>query len=120
VNQLTGDYTLSANDASAFDMSVTRTASSRRPDAGTKQEGQAPIFGQEWTAGTVAELTEYGWWGQPAKTVETANGVTRTTTLTTDGAGRLTKTTVTGGVGTAVPETTITYAPDTERFPTSC
>jgi RHS repeat-associated protein len=42
-------------------MSVTRTASSRRPDAGTKQEGQAPIFGQEWTAGTVAELTESDW-----------------------------------------------------------
>ncbi|UYQ64487.1 DNRLRE domain-containing protein [Streptomyces peucetius] len=61
VNLLTGDYTLSESDASAFDMSVTRTASSRRPDAGAKQEGQAPIFGPQWTSGTVAELTESDW-----------------------------------------------------------
>ncbi|MDQ1013133.1 RHS repeat-associated protein [Streptomyces sp. V4I23] len=60
-NLLTGDYTLSESDASAFDMSVTRTASSRRPDAGAKQEGQAPIFGPQWTSGTVAELTESDW-----------------------------------------------------------
>jgi RHS repeat-associated protein len=61
VNTLTGDYTLAGTDASAFDMSVTRTASSRRPDAGAKQEGQAPIFGPQWTAGTVAEITESDW-----------------------------------------------------------
>ncbi|MER7901435.1 DNRLRE domain-containing protein [Streptomyces sp. NPDC096046] len=61
VNTLTGDYTLSATDASGFDMSVTRTASSRRPDAGAKQEGQAPIFGPQWTSGTVAEITESDW-----------------------------------------------------------
>ncbi|WP_274559585.1 DNRLRE domain-containing protein [Streptomyces spiramyceticus] len=61
VNTLTGDYTLSANDASAFGMSVTRTGSSRRPDAGAKQEGQAPIFGPQWTSGTVAEITESDW-----------------------------------------------------------
>ncbi|MGW7463823.1 DNRLRE domain-containing protein [Streptomyces xantholiticus] len=61
VNTLTGDYTLSDTDASAFDMSVTRTASSRRPDAGAKQDGQAPIFGPQWTSGTVAEITESDW-----------------------------------------------------------
>ncbi|MBB1257627.1 DNRLRE domain-containing protein [Streptomyces alkaliterrae] len=61
VNLLTGDYTLSATDASAFDMSVTRTASSRTPDKGAAQEGQAPIFGEEWVAGTAAELTESDW-----------------------------------------------------------
>ncbi|MBB1252376.1 DNRLRE domain-containing protein [Streptomyces sp. OF3] len=61
VNLLTGDYTLSATDASAFDLSVTRTASSRTPDKGAAQEGQAPIFGQEWVAGTAAELTESDW-----------------------------------------------------------
>jgi len=58
VNLLTGDYTISATDASAFEMSVTRTASSRMPDKGAKQEGQAPIFGKEWVAGTAAEMTE--------------------------------------------------------------
>ncbi|WP_425576400.1 DNRLRE domain-containing protein [Streptomyces glaucosporus] len=58
VNLLTGDYTLSETDASFFGMTVTRTASSRTPDKGARQEGQAPIFGKEWVAGTVAELTE--------------------------------------------------------------
>ncbi|WP_374200181.1 DNRLRE domain-containing protein, partial [Streptomyces sp. AC555_RSS877] len=58
LNLLTGDYTLSETDASFFDMSVTRTASSRTPDQGAKQEGQAAIFGKEWVAGTAAEMTE--------------------------------------------------------------
>ncbi|MGW4434552.1 DNRLRE domain-containing protein [Streptomyces sp. NPDC004596] len=58
VNLLTGDYTLSATDASAFDLAVSRSASSRTPDQGAKQEGQAPIFGKEWVAGTAAEMTD--------------------------------------------------------------
>ncbi|MFJ4869629.1 DNRLRE domain-containing protein [Streptomyces sp. NPDC088757] len=58
VNLLTGDFTLSAKDASAFGPSLSRTASSRTPDKGAKQEGQAPIFGKEWVSGTAAELTE--------------------------------------------------------------
>ncbi|WP_237527769.1 RHS repeat-associated core domain-containing protein [Streptomyces sp. SID2119] len=58
VNLLTGDHTLSATDASGFDLSVSRTASSRVPDKGEKQEGQAAIFGKEWVSGTAAELTE--------------------------------------------------------------
>ncbi|MBK0377276.1 RHS repeat-associated core domain-containing protein [Streptomyces sp. RB110-1] len=58
LNLLTGDYTLSATDASAFDLSVSRTASSRTPDKGAKQEGQAAIFGKEWVTGTVAEMTD--------------------------------------------------------------
>ncbi|MFD4976937.1 RHS repeat-associated core domain-containing protein, partial [Streptomyces sp. NPDC058424] len=58
VNMLTGDFGLSATDASAFDMSVTRTASSRTPDKGAAQEGQAPIFGKEWVSGATAELTD--------------------------------------------------------------
>ncbi|MFG2558125.1 DNRLRE domain-containing protein [Streptomyces sp. NPDC048496] len=61
VNLLTGDFTLSETDASAFDLSVTRTASSRKPDAGAGQSGQFPIYGKEWSAGTVAELTESDW-----------------------------------------------------------
>ncbi|MFI5942067.1 DNRLRE domain-containing protein [Streptomyces uncialis] len=58
VNLLTGDFTLSATDTSAFDLSISRSASSRTPDQGVKQEGQAAIFGKEWVAGTAAELTE--------------------------------------------------------------
>ena len=51
VNLLTGDSTLSDTDASFFGMTVTRTASSRTPQAGVAQEGQAPIFGKEWLPG---------------------------------------------------------------------
>ncbi|MFE7134187.1 RHS repeat-associated core domain-containing protein [Streptomyces sp. NPDC057638] len=58
LNLLTGDYTLSATDANAFDLSVTRTASSRTPDGGARQEGQAAVFGKEWVSGTTAEMTE--------------------------------------------------------------
>ncbi|MFE0553584.1 DNRLRE domain-containing protein [Streptomyces pilosus] len=58
VNLLTGNYTLSETDASFFDMSVSRMASSRTPDQGAKQEGQAAIFGKEWVSGTVAETTD--------------------------------------------------------------
>ncbi|MFG3496811.1 DNRLRE domain-containing protein [Streptomyces sp. NPDC047886] len=61
VNLLTGDFTLSATDASLFGLAVSRTASSRRADAGAKQDGQAAIFGPQWTSGTTAELTESDW-----------------------------------------------------------
>ncbi|MEU7015910.1 DNRLRE domain-containing protein, partial [Streptomyces sp. NPDC046385] len=61
VNLLTGDYNLSATDTSLFGLSVSRSASSRRPDAGAKQDGQAAIFGPQWTSGTTAELTESDW-----------------------------------------------------------
>ncbi|MCE7080311.1 DNRLRE domain-containing protein [Streptomyces sp. ST2-7A] len=58
VNLLTGDYTISEEDLSHWDLTVTRTASSRTPDKGGKQEGQVAIFGPEWVAGTVAELSD--------------------------------------------------------------
>ncbi|MEX3107202.1 MULTISPECIES: DNRLRE domain-containing protein [unclassified Streptomyces] len=58
VNMLTGNFSLSATDASAFGLSVSRTASSRVPEKATTQEGQAPIFGKEWVAGTAADLTD--------------------------------------------------------------
>ncbi|GAA3380740.1 hypothetical protein GCM10020367_69230 [Streptomyces sannanensis] len=58
LNLLTGDYALSATDASGFGLSVSRTASSRTPDKGAQQEGQAAIFGKEWVSGTVAEATQ--------------------------------------------------------------
>ncbi|MFD9302132.1 DNRLRE domain-containing protein [Streptomyces sp. NPDC060048] len=56
VNLLTGDYTLQSSDAAAFGLSVTRSASSRQPAKGT-QEGQAAIFGKEWTAGIADQVT---------------------------------------------------------------
>lgn len=61
VNTLTGDFTLSTTDASGFTLTAFRTASSRRPGAGGRQEGQVAIFGPQWTAGTFAELSDSGW-----------------------------------------------------------
>ncbi|MEU4089562.1 DNRLRE domain-containing protein [Streptomyces aureus] len=58
VNDLTGNYTLSATDASVFGMSVSRTASSRKPTAGADAQGQVAIFGTQWTAGTTAEISD--------------------------------------------------------------
>lgn len=58
-NLLTGDYTITQTDVSAHALSATRTASSRTPDKGANQEGQAPIFGKEWVAGTIALLPEF-------------------------------------------------------------
>ncbi|MFE0644109.1 RHS repeat-associated core domain-containing protein, partial [Streptomyces sp. NPDC058877] len=55
LNLLTGDYSLSSGDVSAFDLSVTRSVSSRAPGQGGAQEGQAPIFGKEWVAGVAAD-----------------------------------------------------------------
>ncbi|MGW1765969.1 RHS repeat-associated core domain-containing protein, partial [Streptomyces sp. NPDC002073] len=57
VNLLTGDYTLSATDNNAFGLTVERTASSRTPGKGGSLEGQAPIFGKEWTSGVTAEAS---------------------------------------------------------------
>lgn len=57
LNLLTGGYRLGATDASAFDMTVTRSANSRTPDAGAQQDGQAPIFGTEWVSGVQAAKT---------------------------------------------------------------
>ncbi|MGW1467847.1 DNRLRE domain-containing protein [Streptomyces sp. NPDC002308] len=57
LNQLTGDYTLSGTDASAFLATVGRTFSSRSNDTDT--EGQAPIFGPGWVSSVSAEGTDY-------------------------------------------------------------
>ncbi|MFD8395398.1 DNRLRE domain-containing protein [Streptomyces sp. NPDC059680] len=61
VNQLTGDYVLSAVDASGFGLTVGRMASSRRPTAAADAEGQAAIFGPQWTSGTMAEASDSLW-----------------------------------------------------------
>lgn len=57
VNQLTGDYTLSATDAAAFSASVDRTYSSRANSTDT--EGQAAIFGPGWASSTDAAGSDY-------------------------------------------------------------
>ncbi|WP_326762904.1 DNRLRE domain-containing protein [Streptomyces phaeochromogenes] len=58
LNLLTGDYTLSATDASFFNMTVSRTAASRTPGRGGQQAGQAAIFGKEWVSGTAFGQTD--------------------------------------------------------------
>jgi YD repeat-containing protein len=59
--------------------------------------------------------TEYNWWGRSSTVRDTANGSTRSTTIQYDAAGRPTKTTITGGIGQAVPEFTTEYDPATGR-----
>ncbi|WP_181139696.1 DNRLRE domain-containing protein [Streptomyces sp. Ru71] len=61
VNLLTGDYTLAEDDASEFELSVSRTASSRRPTNGSAQEGQAAIFGPQWTNASTADVSDSDW-----------------------------------------------------------
>ncbi|MFE9879214.1 DNRLRE domain-containing protein [Streptomyces sp. NPDC005784] len=58
---LTGDYTLSDNDASFFGLSVDRTASSRSPQAAAGTGQQAPIFGKEWLYGAAGDQTSTPW-----------------------------------------------------------
>lgn len=69
VNQLTGDYTVTVSDTSAFDASVTRTYSSRANDTDT--EGQARIFGAQWSASVMASGTDSGY-TQIRKTSDTS------------------------------------------------
>ncbi|MEU9451581.1 DNRLRE domain-containing protein [Streptomyces sp. NPDC048277] len=57
----------------------------------------------------VTKAYTYDRYGQVATQTETANSTTRTTTFTRDDGGRLTKEAITGGTGTATPDTTYTY-----------
>lgn len=56
VNLLTGDYTLTESDTTAFEASVSRVSSSRARDA--EQEGQAEIFGPGWVSSVVADAND--------------------------------------------------------------
>ncbi|QES52226.1 hypothetical protein DEJ50_06710 [Streptomyces venezuelae] len=68
-------------------------------------------------AGGPTAVYEYDKHGEVAKTTETApGGITRTTAVTRDEAGRVTRTAVTGGLGTAVPEQVKTYDPVSGRL----
>ncbi|MET7622725.1 DNRLRE domain-containing protein [Streptomyces sp. NPDC005408] len=92
VNLLTGDYTVSDTDAAFFGMSVNRTASSRSPQSGAGQEGQAPIFGKEWLSGTVADAidsdyTEIRKTSATSLDVVTSDGSTITFTANVTGNG---------------------------------
>ncbi|WP_407702211.1 DNRLRE domain-containing protein [Streptomyces specialis] len=62
---------------------------------------------------------EYDSWGNTTSISNSANGVTRTTGTTYDGAGRATTITVTGGTGHAVPTTTTGYDSVTGRATTT-
>ncbi|MFE7490294.1 DNRLRE domain-containing protein [Kitasatospora sp. NPDC057541] len=61
VNLLTGGYALGRTDASFFGTAVTRTASSRAPQEGAAQAGQAAIFGKEWLSGTATGRKDSGY-----------------------------------------------------------
>ncbi|MFF3399505.1 DNRLRE domain-containing protein [Streptomyces sp. NPDC002659] len=79
-------------------------------DAVCQTTPAAAITGGGSNPGQLATKTvEYGLFGQTTKVTETANSVTRTTTTGHDAAGRPTTVTVSGGVGSAVPATTLSY-----------
>ncbi|MFF0549430.1 DNRLRE domain-containing protein [Streptomyces sp. NPDC004311] len=77
LNTLTGDYILSATDASAFGMSVARTSTSRgRNDA---PSGTVAIFGPGWRSDTV--LDEKDSWSLLKKTSDTSVAIVGTNGL---------------------------------------
>lgn len=60
LNLLTGAYDLSATDAAAFGVSISRTASSRRTDAGSQNLAGSP-FGPQWSMGGVDDDVSADW-----------------------------------------------------------
>lgn len=61
VNLLTGDFTIADSDASAFGVSVSRTASSRDPQSGARIANQVAPFGPQWVSGGVSEVANTGY-----------------------------------------------------------
>ena len=61
VNLLTGDYGLSATDASAFGAIASRSFSSRAPLAAASQDGQVAIYGPNWTSGITAATSDWSY-----------------------------------------------------------
>ncbi|MFE1751873.1 DNRLRE domain-containing protein [Streptomyces anandii] len=61
VNLLTGDFTMTEGDVSAFGLAVTRSISSRRALDDQSAQGQAPIFGPGWISGVTAESNASQW-----------------------------------------------------------
>jgi RHS repeat-associated protein len=68
VNLLTGDFGLSATDASAFGATVTRAFSSRNPQGGAGQVGQVAVFGPNWTSGVTAPTSDWTYVKQTSST----------------------------------------------------
>ncbi|MEZ0167053.1 hypothetical protein AB2L27_20060 [Kineococcus sp. LSe6-4] len=60
VNLLTGALDLSATDAAAFGVSISRTASSRRTNAGAENVAGSP-FGPQWVLGGVDDDLDLSW-----------------------------------------------------------
>ncbi|MET9322328.1 DNRLRE domain-containing protein [Streptomyces sp. NPDC003038] len=94
-------------------------ACAARPEWAGKLCKTAPAGAITGGGSNPAELAttvyQYNRWGGVTSTAKTANGVTRTSTVTYDDAGRRVKASVTGGLGTATPETTFTFDGDTGR-----
>ncbi|MBA3743585.1 DNRLRE domain-containing protein [Sporichthya sp.] len=94
VNLLTGDYLLSATDASFWGISISRTARSRDPLSGDHVTGLVAPFGPQWAAGGVSEFTGTAYTSLTQSTPE-AIAVTRTDASTV----QFTKTSNTNGAG---------------------
>lgn len=79
LNLLTGDFTVSASDASYFGLAAARTASSRDPQAAAKlagaEGGQSAIFGKEWLYGAASSQVSSPYGGL-VKTSATSLSVT--------------------------------------------
>ncbi|MFJ9629212.1 DNRLRE domain-containing protein [Streptomyces sp. NPDC101175] len=87
VNELTGDYTLDATDATAFDASVDRTYSSRANS--TDNEGRSEIFGPGWTSsvtGTASAYTQIRKTSDTSVELLSADGSAIAFTLNSDGS----------------------------------
>jgi RHS repeat-associated protein len=108
VNQLTGDFTLSATDATAFEASLQRTYSSRANDTDT--EGQAQIFGPAWASSVVGQTSDY------TQLRETSDASVEV--LSADGSAIAFTQTAGGGWEPEIgAETlTLTYSTSTEKF----
>ncbi|MEV6212374.1 DNRLRE domain-containing protein [Kitasatospora sp. NPDC051914] len=92
LNLLTGDLTVSATDVNLFGMSVGRTASSRDPKAAANQDGQAPVFGPNWTSGISSDVadsdyTEIQKTSNTSLSVVTSDGSTIAFTANASGTG---------------------------------
>ncbi|WP_055534499.1 DNRLRE domain-containing protein, partial [Streptomyces graminilatus] len=61
VNLLTGDYGLSATDASDFGAIASRSFSSRAPQAAAHQVGQVAIYGPNWISGITAATSDWSY-----------------------------------------------------------
>ncbi len=89
VNLLTGALELSDTDASAFGISITRTANSRRTNAGL-QDVAGSAFGPQWTLGGVDDDMDLDWTGirqTSDYSLDVVNATGETTSFVVDDTG---------------------------------